>query len=150
MGITNRLYEAHPNPPFGEYRANLMRDKPLESAIAIGSHGALHGNLSVDARDRVRDKAHLLFQRGGMTALATRWLEATGAEAEAKRQLSYEKAVWNIWLGDQAAALEELEIAEKARPFNLIYAAVDPGLTPLRREPRFQATLRRVRLPVVE
>jgi hypothetical protein len=106
---------SNPNPPFWEYRTKPVQSKALEGAIAYALHGALHGNFSGETRDLFRDKAHLLFQQGGKTALADFWLKGTGAEVEASRQHSYERAVWKMWIGDRAGALDELEKAERAR-----------------------------------
>ena len=149
FGVADGIDPNNPNPPFWLYRCMLLRDKPLDAGIAWAKHGAVHANFSFDMDKRMRDQIHQLYEGGGKAAIVNRWLKET-TEIEAGRQHSYERAVWKMWLGDRAGALDELEKAEKARPFNLIYVAVDPALAPLRSESRFKALVTRLHLPVVE
>jgi hypothetical protein len=74
------------------------------------------------------------------------WLTETEVP-EAKREQQYERTAWQLWLGNRAAALDELEQAEKSRPFNMIYVAADPVFRDLWAEPGFQALLKRLGLP---
>lgn len=152
---TQRLSEAetldfqNPTPHFWLYRCLLLEDKPLDAAIRGTRHATAHGGLSQERQDAERDAVHRAFQVGGKKGLIERWLRES-EEAEAKRQHSYERAVWRVWDGQTETALDELENAEKERPFNLIYVAVDPALKPLRKTPRFRALVTRLGLPVID
>jgi len=148
FGVADGIDPTNSNPPFWLYRCMLIRDKPLDAGIAWVKHAAMHANFATDTDKRMRDQIHQLFESGGKTAIVDRWLKET-AEIEAGRQHSYERAVWKLWIGERAGALDELEKAEKARPFNLIYVAVDPALAPLRTESRFRALVTRLHLPVI-
>jgi TolB-like protein/DNA-binding winged helix-turn-helix (wHTH) protein/Tfp pilus assembly protein PilF len=53
-------------------------------------------------------------------------------------------------LGSKREALDWLEKAYVARPYQITYLAVDPVWEPLRGEPRFQELLRKIGLPRVE
>lgn len=149
FGVADGIDPNNSSPPFWVYRCMLVRDKPLDAGVAWAKHGAVHANFSFDTDKRMRDQIHQLYESGGKAAIVSRWLKET-TEIEAGRQHSYERAVWKMWLGDRTGALDELEKAEKARPFNLIYVAVDPALAPLRSESRFKALVTRLRLPVVQ
>jgi len=64
-------------------------------------------------------------------------MHETGSRPEAQRKNRYNRAVWQMWSGQPQQALDELEAAEEARPFNLIYVAADPTFAPLRAKPAF-------------
>ncbi|MCW5966094.1 MAG: winged helix-turn-helix domain-containing protein [Bryobacterales bacterium] len=61
----------------------------------------------------------------------------------------YDRAVWQMWIGDRDAALAELEAGLESRPYNMIYTATDPVFAPLRDEPRFQEIVRKLGLAQV-
>lgn len=136
-------------PHFWLNRCLLVEDKPLDAAIRGTRHMISHGGLSQEKQDAERDAVHRTFLEGGKKALIERWLQWL-EEAEAKRQHSYERAVWRAWNGEIGPAPDELDNAGKERPFNLIDVAVDPTLEPLRKAPRFQDLVKRLDLPVVD
>jgi hypothetical protein len=53
-----------------------------------------------------------------------------------------------IWAGEKAQALEWLEKGLEVRDLNLPLVNVSPDYDTLRSEPRFQALLRRMNLPL--
>jgi tetratricopeptide (TPR) repeat protein len=55
-------------------------------------------------------------------------------------------AIYAKW-GNRAKALEWLETALRLRDSGLVYLKTDPLLDPLRKEPRFQAVMRELKLP---
>jgi hypothetical protein len=57
-------------------------------------------------------------------------------------------AMLYIWAGEKAQALDWLEKGFEVRDPNLPYINVDPTYDPLRSDPRFQALLRRMNLPL--
>lgn len=59
-------------------------------------------------------------------------------------------ATLTIGLGEKDQALAWLEKAYEARSSWLIWLGVDPVYDPLRSDPRFQALLRRMKLPPQE
>ncbi len=52
-----------------------------------------------------------------------------------------------VWAGEKARALDWLEKGLEARDPNMPYIGVDPAMAVLRSEPRFQAIVRRMKLP---
>jgi hypothetical protein len=55
-------------------------------------------------------------------------------------------AIVHVGLGETDAALDELERAFEEKDAALVYLGTQPGLAPLRSEPRFQDLLKRVGL----
>jgi DNA-binding winged helix-turn-helix (wHTH) protein len=77
-------------------------------------------------------------------ALAGREVEARAAVADSSGAFPYQAAAVHVALGEPAAALERLAAAADRRDPWIIVLAVDPSLRPLRREPAFEALVRRV------
>ncbi len=90
---------------------------------------------------------------GHVYALAGRAAEArqilAGLERDAATQpiSPFFLAYVQVALGEREAALRNLEEAFQQRQPQMIWIAMDPGLDPLRRDPRFRDLLRRVGLP---
>ncbi len=82
--------------------------------------------------------------QGGLRKL----LELTG-DWQSRRNWSWRRASWHLLLGDSTRALESLELARQLRTFPVIYIAADPGLAPLRNEPRFRQIVEAMGLPLV-
>lgn len=59
---------------------------------------------------------------------------------------SENRARWHVLLGKPDLALEELEVAVRARVFDVIYLRVDPVFDPLRAHPTFQGLLKTIGL----
>jgi tetratricopeptide (TPR) repeat protein len=132
-------------PAYWMYRCAIFRDDPMQVAARWSTHYAVFGGFTNDHSHQYRGLLMETAQKGGKQGLARRLLLET-SEVEAMRQHRYERAAWKLWVGDRAAALEELEAAVTARPFNLVYVAADPTLAQLRDQPRFRATLAQLRL----
>ena len=138
-----------PNPHFWMYRAFLLKGMLDDAAKERAIHFAKFAGHSVDEEVRLRRQWTAVAVNEGKTGIVNFWL-ADSATPNAHRLHGYERAIWKTYAGRIEEALDELEAAEKNRPFNLIYVAVDPALAPLRKEPRFRAVLSRLKLPVVE
>lgn len=80
----------------------------------------------------------------GKAADARRLLSDLDAMATRRYVSPFEFAVVTLALGDPAQAMTWLERAADERAFEMTSLAVDPRLTPLRLEPRFQSLLKRV------
>ncbi|MEZ5361978.1 MAG: winged helix-turn-helix domain-containing protein [Bryobacterales bacterium] len=75
---------------------------------------------------------------GGPEAGLRRLLELTGGWPE-RSEVSWRRAAWLAVLGEEDAAIAALEEALRLRNINLMFVAVDPLYSELRRRPRFQA-----------
>lgn len=125
------------------------------SSMQLGDDaGALDGRameiatwdgLDGPARTALFARFHEPYDRGGREALSLAWIDEVRDEISAGTH-RYNRAVWYAWIGNHQAALEELEAGVEARPFNMIYTAVDPAFEPLRNDPRFHAVLRGIGL----
>jgi hypothetical protein len=85
------------------------------------------------------------FRAEGLDAVARRVLTTTEAMLP---NAAWRRAHWRMMMGDRTGALEELEIAYKAKLFDLMYVAVDPMFEPLRKEPRFRKIVEDMKLPL--
>jgi DNA-binding winged helix-turn-helix (wHTH) protein/Flp pilus assembly protein TadD len=86
-----------------------------------------------------------VLKAGGRKALV-RLLLAEVREGPTLDANRYDRALWQMWIGEREAALGELEAAVQARPFNVIYTPTDPMFAPLREEPRFREVVRQLGL----
>jgi hypothetical protein len=105
------------------------------------------GAGSPEHEKSVRDDFIGRFRKFGVDRLATDWLAEFG-EGPPRDSARCERAIWQLKLGRKEAALEELEAAAITRPFHSIYLAADPAYASLRPEPRFQAVLKKLGLPL--
>lgn len=135
------------NPSYWQYHCLWGEGRSLEAATRWLRHFALFSGISADMETEQRAELQTVFSQRGQQGLIEKWLRDT-EPAKPRVLLCYERAVWMAWKGDREAALAELEYAEKARPFNLIYAAVEPAFLSLRTEPRFRALVSRLGLAV--
>jgi tetratricopeptide (TPR) repeat protein len=138
-----------PNPHFWMYRAFLLKGVLADAAKERAIHFAKFSGHSIDEEARLRRQSTAVAVNEGKAGIVRFWL-GDSATPNAKRLHGYERAIWKTYAGHIEEALDELEGAEKNRPFNLIYVAVDPALAPLRKEPRFRAVVSRLKLPAVE
>jgi DNA-binding winged helix-turn-helix (wHTH) protein/Flp pilus assembly protein TadD len=127
------------------YRAQLMLGHEQSAIEGRANETASWMQLSEESAAQVRVRLVALFHEGGRKAVVGSWLSEVD-EGIARDLHRYERAVWRLWIGDRDGALDELEAAVAAKPFNLIYANSDPMFTPLRDTPRFQGVLRQVGL----
>ena len=61
--------------------------------------------------------------------------------------MNWAQLTWLWREGGGSAALRELENAYQAHSICMVWAKDDPKLDPLRSEPRYQASLQRMRFP---
>jgi DNA-binding winged helix-turn-helix (wHTH) protein/Flp pilus assembly protein TadD len=137
----------------------FLRTLELDPGYAL-AHWAL--GLAYERRGmhkeaaRSNAKAVELAQDGPMLeANLARSLALAGREAAARKLLrklrdagvsAYRLATIQLALGDEKAALSELERAAAERDHWMVWLKVDPMLDPLREDPRFPALLQAVRL----
>jgi serine/threonine-protein kinase len=84
----------------------------------------------------------------GQTAAAQEALDALIASDRQTRNGAYQIAEVHAWRGERDAAIEWLERAYRQQDAGLLGVKIDPLLRPLRGDPRFEALLRKMNLPV--
>jgi DNA-binding winged helix-turn-helix (wHTH) protein len=70
--------------------------------------------------------------------------------AGGRKKWMWRRAVWRMYLGERAGALEELEFGVALRNVNMAWIAVDPAFRELRGEARFAGILREMGLKLGE
>jgi TolB-like protein/Tfp pilus assembly protein PilF len=90
-----------------------------------------------------------VYARAGMKAEARSVLGRLERAAKDRHVSAYHLATIHIALGDMNAGLDWLERAYEERSPWIGYLGVDPRIDPVRRHPRFNALLRKARLPAV-
>ncbi len=134
-------------PYFWLYRTHWVAgnygDAVLNRVIETVRWGA--GGTEMEKAER--DEYTALFQKKGLAGICERWLStfANGGPAGVAR---CDRAMWLLALGRKDDALAELEAALISKPFHVIYLAADPAYKPLHSEPRFQAVLKKLGLPL--
>jgi tetratricopeptide (TPR) repeat protein len=109
---------------------------------------------SVKAFMKISDRPFALGHMGNAYARAGRLAEARAIIPKLQEHIrrdslgTYEIALVYAGMGEKDQAFEWLEKAYAVRDMGLSFLKVDPGLDPLRSDPRFQAMLRRVGLPL--
>jgi tetratricopeptide (TPR) repeat protein len=146
LDIAQGLSQTSSDPSYWTYRIHMVQANPQDGVIARSNHAAIHASRARETREQERAAAIRLLRERGFSGVLRAWLTETEVP-EAKREQQYERTAWQLWLGNRAAALDELEQAEKSRPFNMIYVAADPVFRDLWAEPGFQALLKRLGLP---
>lgn len=116
----------------GDYARGLAQlkafDDPEQNPLLLAWVGYAHG-------------------RAGDKARAVQVLRTLEARADSEFVQPYALAVVSIGLDRQEEALQWLEKAVELRTDEVILAAVDPAMDPLRSEARFKGILRRMGLP---
>jgi serine/threonine-protein kinase len=138
-----------------ERAREVTPDTPLVG-FALGQLSLLEGKpvaaLSVFEQEPVESwrtlGAALARHTLGQTAAAQEALDELVASDRQTRDWAYQVAQVHAWRGDREAAIEWLERAYRQRDGGLMWLKADPLLRPLRGDPRFQALLRKVNLPV--
>ena len=97
------------------------------------------------AAQAFRDQYFPILERQGRAGVARAWIHEV-RDGVPLRVHRYNRAIWFAWIGDYENALAELEAAVKARPYSLIYVAVDPAFAPLQTIARFHEVVRSVGL----
>jgi TolB-like protein/Tfp pilus assembly protein PilF len=96
----------------------------------------------------VADALTKSYAESGWAAALRRATEVALAAHGGEPGVAYE-AAWNYAMaGDRALALDWLERSYADREPNMPYIGIDPVFDPLRSEPRFQALLRKMNLPL--
>jgi TolB-like protein/DNA-binding winged helix-turn-helix (wHTH) protein/Tfp pilus assembly protein PilF len=96
------------------------------------------------------DKQRQVFAEGGWLAWRRDIVESAKGDPIIGEYVALLIAESYLDLGSNNEALDWLEKAYVARPYQITYLAVDPVWEPLRGEPRFQELLRKIGLPRVE
>lgn len=131
--LNPNLHTAH----YWRFRALMLDRRDVEAARARAEAVASWGAFSLEARHKLSDGYLKILGEGGARALADHLL-AEVSEGRPREVNLYDRAVWQIWAGRPDDALAELEDAVRARPFNVIFTAVDPAFASLRGTARFQ------------
>jgi len=97
----------------------------------------------VDPRSTA-DRAMMLsiaYAHVGDRASAAKWLRQASKMGDAQNSFPYQAALYYTSLGSYPKALDLLELAYARRDTDLLFVNVDPLLTPLHSNPRFQKLL---------
>lgn len=108
---------------------------------SLAAHSSDVGRMFTERTLRYR----AIYEKSGKKGLVQDWMDEVST-GRALRVHRYNRALWSIWSGDKAGAIAELEAAVESRPYQIIFAAVDPAFAPLRGDARFQAVVRTVGL----
>jgi tetratricopeptide (TPR) repeat protein len=141
--LNPKLQVAH----YWRARALMMTGPASDVAVARADELAAWQTFSQDHRMALMNQYSALAMLGGASRLADFWL-AEVAEGRPRAVNQYERAVWQMWSGRPAEALDELAAAVRTRPYRVIYAAADPIFESLRGNPGFASALLGLGLPV--
>jgi DNA-binding winged helix-turn-helix (wHTH) protein/TolB-like protein/Tfp pilus assembly protein PilF len=146
LDIVEQMRELDPNHPFlpiyFAYTQAAMGRYP--EAIAAYKETIERGDNSAS----VRIYLGYAYAKAGQPAEARAILSELRRAKE--RVSAAELAILYAGLGESDQAFQSLERAYSAHDLQLQYLGVDPLLDSLRPDPRFQALMRRVGLPVIE
>lgn len=122
------------------YERNGMRAEAAAARIKL---------LHLDGSREVADAFERLYRTKGYSAAARFWDEKQAEEYQQNPDIN----CWNLAfmyarLGEKEKALYWLEKAYEARDAGLTQIQVDPDVDSLRSEPRFQAIVRRLGIPL--
>ncbi|MEP7366466.1 MAG: winged helix-turn-helix domain-containing protein [Acidobacteriota bacterium] len=118
-------------------RTQMMLGNDVNTVLARAEEVGSWANFSQQRRAELADHYQTILRAGGRSAIADFWIGEVN-EGTPREVHRYNRALWFMWKGDQEAALAELEAAVKARPYNVVFTAVDPAFAPLRTNPRFR------------
>jgi DNA-binding winged helix-turn-helix (wHTH) protein len=130
----------HPGAFLWIYRANMQLGDDANVVFARVREVAARANQP-DPADTLSPRYLALLERGGRKAVAEAWLEDVG-KGRPREVHRYNRALWYMWTGNPASALDELEAGLTSRPYQMIYTAVDPAFASLHSDPRFQRIVR--------
>lgn len=114
-------------------RAHLMQHHWREYVQDRATETAIWMGWSDEAREA-------FAERNSSLALADGLRRMISINAD-NPTFSYERAFWHAVLGESNAALADLEIAVRRRPFQILFLNADPAFASLHGEPRFEAML---------
>jgi DNA-binding winged helix-turn-helix (wHTH) protein/tetratricopeptide (TPR) repeat protein len=146
--IAAQVTALHPANSAGYYwssRAHMQLGNDTDAIIARVKEFGAWGGQTPEESHKIFATFEALHAKSGRAGVVNNWLNDVN-RGKPKEVHRYNRAVWNMWIGEKAAALEELEAAVISRPYNIIFVAVDPAFEPLRSHPRFQAVVRAVGL----
>lgn len=138
------LDQHHPSAFVWVCRANMQSGDDANAVIGRVKEITARANEG-DRFTVLAPKYLALLEAGGRRAVAQAWLEDVG-KGRPREVHRYNRALWQMWTGNQEEALAELEAGLKSRPYQMIYAAVDPAFASLRTNPRFQRVVRELGL----
>lgn len=135
----------HPSAFVWAYRSNMQLGDDANAVVArVKEVNAVDKNGEA-TMNRLLPQYFALLESSGRGAVAQAWLDDVG-KGRPREVHRYNRATWYMWIGEQENALAELEAGVKARPYQMIYTAVDPAFAPLRSNPRFQKVVRDIGL----
>lgn len=146
----NNALGLHPRfqPAFKwRYRAHLLLGEDLKAITSRAQSVYSWSQASEEKILEIMSHWNQIYHSGGRKAVADMFLREV-SEGLALDVQRYERAVWHMWIEDRIGALAELEAAVKARPYDLMYVAVDPVFLPLHGDPRFRQVVRQVGLDI--
>ena len=136
------MQPGHPLALCGLFNAQVGKGMDQEAMSTIKEYLKVYGIADADA---LMDEG---FAEGGYRGAMRRAGEALGERA-ARGEASPTDVVWlYLCAGDESRALDWLEKGYEAHDPNMVYIGVTPLFDRLRSEPRFQALVRRMNLPL--
>lgn len=142
------LDHRQPSSFYWQYRSQMLLGEDLNVISGRAKSVAAHSADVPRAVSEFTAKYQAIHQSSGRKGVAKAWLEEVGA-GRAAMVHRYNRAIWNMWVGDHDPALAELEAGVQSRPFHMIYTAVDPVFAPLRSNPRFHKILEQLGVALI-
>lgn len=126
-------------------RSYMMAGRDLDVIGARGAGTAAWFDWSLPMEREYCLRFQSLLGEAGRGAVANAFIDdvSQGVPLEVNR---YNRALWNMWIGEKDRALSELEAGMRTRPFQMVYLAVETAFEPLHDEPRFQELVRQIGL----
>jgi len=137
----------HPSAPLWGCHSYMMLGDEQNAIIGRAKALAAYSSYPNIAYLEYANKFFAALAKSGRRGLAQLWLEDV-SRGRALGVHRYNRALWFAWMGENEAALDELEGGVKSRPYQMIWTAVDPMFAPLRANPRFQKVVREIGLPL--
>jgi tetratricopeptide (TPR) repeat protein len=126
-------------------RSYMMAGRDLDVIGARGAGTAAWFDWDLPMEREYCLRFQSLLGDAGRNAVANAFIDdvSQGVPLEVNR---YNRALWNMWIGEKDRALSELEAGMRSRPFQMVYLAVETAFEPLHHEPRFQELVRQIGL----
>jgi eukaryotic-like serine/threonine-protein kinase len=140
-----KVIEMDPAFPIGHFWLGIVRAAQERYDEAISEYEAFAAGIGGSTRAlALIGNAHARAGDGAAARQVLRELEATAARRHVP---AYHFALVYVGLGERDEAMRWLEKAYEERSDQLAYLGVEPILDPLRSDPRFDALVRRLKLP---
>ena len=127
------------------YRTYMTTGQDVDALVARAHAVAIWAGLPYERYTDYSTPFQELYRKGGRKEIVRQW-NAVFSQGNPLKIHRYDRANWFAWIGEYDNAQEELQAAVDARPYHVIFTAVDPAFAALRSNPRFREVVRRIGL----